>query len=295
MTNSTENKQIAIFAVVVYSILSSAMAPVTKVGLLEIPPFTFTLLRFFIASILVLPFVIGRRLPTGKKLLSLVLFSMFASANIVFFVLGISRTTANASQIIYAGVPVLIIILLKFFWGKSIKKNEVTGVVLGFVGVSVVVLAPLFSKNGVTTGDLYGNILLVIAIFFISLYIIISKNLQKDYSPFLIISAFIFVTTIVLIPFFLWELWQGKLISITFNFHGILSLIYVIAVGTIGTYLLNQYSIKHGGVVLASLIFYLSPLFGFLIAFILLGESLSFSMIIGAILTLIGIFLTTKK
>lgn len=294
MNSSSENIRIAIFAIVLFSVLSSAMAPVTKVGLAEISPFTFAFIRFFFASLLVLPFLIKSGFFSRRDLSKLVLYSLFASANIVFFVLGISKTTANASQIIYAGVPLLIIVLLKFFWGKSIKRNEITGIIIGFIGVSMVVIAPLFEKNVALAGDLYGNILLVTAIFFISFYMITSKSLQQDYSPFFIISTFILVTTVVLFPFFIWEFIQGSLKTLHFNSQGILSLAYVIIAGTIGTYLLNQYSIKHGGAVFASLTFYLSPIFGFVIAYILIGEVITNELILGGVLTIFGIYLATR-
>ena len=52
MTDKTK----AILVIVVGSIIGGAVSSVTKIGLVKIPPFSFSFIRFFIASTLLLPF-----------------------------------------------------------------------------------------------------------------------------------------------------------------------------------------------------------------------------------------------
>ncbi len=289
------DKQKAFLSIFLYALLSGAMAAVTKVGLSQIPPFSFAFVRFFFASLIVLPFVWRKRRFLINDFKILGPFSIFATLNIIFFVLGIKLTTANISQILYAVIPIVVGLLTHFISREKISFKKTVGIVIGFVGTFLVLFLPVLEKGGKFSGDLMGNILLALAVVSFSGYIMLSKKAQKTHSPFHIVSIFIILTTIALFPFFIFESisrygwWSG--ISI----NSIFSISYVVLAGTIFTYLLNQYSIKHGGTVFASMAFYLSPLFGFLVAFFLLGEQLTTGLVVGGILALLGVYIATKK
>ncbi len=288
------DRQKAFLSIFLYSLLGGAMAAVTKVGLSQIPPLSFAFIRFLVATVIVTPFIWKRREFFIKDLKTLGPFSVLATLNIIFFILGIKLTTANISQILYAAVPIIAAVLTHFVLEENQSLRKISGIVLGFIGVFLVIFLPILEK-GKFSGDLLGNFLLVLAVISWSLYMMLSKKAQKTHSPYHIVSIFIIITAIVLSPFFLYESisqygWWTKI-----NIPAILSILYVVLAGTIATYLLNQYSIKHGGVIFASMAFYLSPLFGFFAAFILLGEQLTPILIFGGIATLFGVYLVTAK
>lgn len=289
------DKQKAFLAIFGYALLSGAMAAVTKVGLSQIPPFSFAFVRFFLATLIVFPFIWSKRRYLIQDFKTLGPFSIFATLNIIFFVLGINLTTANTSQILYAVVPILVGLLAHFVFGEKLSSRKMLGIALGFIGTFLVLFLPILDKGGQFSGNLLGNILLAIAVIFVSGYISLSKKAQKTHSPFHIVSIFIILTTITLFPFFVFDSifhygWWNKI-----TMDSVFSISYVVLAGTISTYLLNQYSIKHGGTVFASMAFYLSPLFGFLVAFLLLGEQLTTGLVIGGVLALLGVYITTKK
>src|SRR3989344_4628626 len=121
------------------------------------------------------------------------------------------------------------------------------------------------------------------------------KKKLESFSPLVVTSAFIWVTCFALLPLSLTDLiaypnwWQNL------TFSGVLSLGYVSIVSTVLVYLLNQYAIKHGGSVLASMQFYLFPVFAYLSAFLLLGEQLTLGLVVGGTLALLGVYIATKK
>lgn len=289
------DKQKAFFSIFVYSLLSGAMAAVTKVGLSQIPPFSFAFIRFFLATLIVVPFILNKRKHLVRDFKTLGPFSILATLNIIFFVVGINLTTANISQILYAVIPIVVGVLAHFIFKEKLSSKSIMGITVGFIGTFFVLLLPVLEKSGKFSGNLMGNILLAIAVVCFSGYMMLSKKVQKTHSPFYIISVFIILTTVVLFPLFIFELisrygwWNG----ITIN--SIFSILYVVLAGTIFTYLLNQYSIKHGGTIFASMAFYLAPLFGFFVAFFLLGEKLTTGLVVGGMLVLLGVYITTKK
>ncbi|MEK7517810.1 MAG: DMT family transporter [Patescibacteria group bacterium] len=288
------DRQKAFLSIFLYSLLSGAMAAVTKVGLSQVPPLSFAFIRFLLATVIVAPFIWKEKKSFIKDLKTLGPFSMLATLNIIFFILGIKLTTANISQILYAAVPIIAGVLTYFVLGEKQTLRKISGIILGFIGVFPVLILPILEK-GKFSGDLLGNFLLVLAVISWSLYMMLSKKAQETHSPYRIVSIFIIITTVVLFPFFLFESivqygWWTKI-----NAPSILSIFYVVLAGTIATYLLNQYSIKHGGVVFASMAYYLSPIFGFIVAFVLLGETLPSLLIVGGVLTLLGVFLATGR
>lgn len=267
------------------------MSAVTKIGLVDFPPLSFAFLRFLIASFCVLPFMIGSTKSFISSLKDLGLVSILASFNNALFVVGLQMTTATISQLIYALVPLFVFGILSIFLSHKHSVQKVLGTGVGFIGITIVILLPILESGKAFTGDLGGNILITIGAICWSIYMVRSKEFLKRYSPFVITSMFIFVTTIFLFPFFIYELWTNSLWWKTVEHSAIHALVYVIFIGTILTYTLNQYAIKHGGSLLASMSFYLSPILGFIAAFFLLGEQLTLGIIIGGALALLGVFL----
>lgn len=288
------NRQKAFLAVFTGALLGGATAAITKIGLLGIPPFSFVFVRFLVASIILIPFAIYKR-KTLKSYFSLIPVSLLAAINIIVFIIGIKSTTATIGQLLYAATPFLTGIILYSFYKEKLSTFKVIGIFTGFIGTAIVVSLPVIERKNPFSGDLLGNLLISIGVVSWSFYMVYSKQLLQKYSPFDVTSAFIFVTLAVSTPFFIFETISRNGWWLSISFNSILALGYVTVISTIFTYLLNQYAIKHGGSVFASMSFYLLPISAFLSSFLLLGERLSPGLFIGGILVLFGIYLVTRN
>lgn len=287
------DKQKAIILIVVIAALTGANGSIMKIGLLDIPPLTFAFLRFLLAGIIIIPFLFKKNFI--KAFLQLIPVSLLGAINIIFFILGLKVTTATISQLLYTGVPLLTAIFLFVLFKERIARNKKVGIMIGFLGVILVVLLPILEKGTQFSGTLLGNLLISGGVIVYSLYNIYSKKKQKIYSPFIITATFIWTTLLALLPLFLWELtlyssWWNSL-----SLSSIFSLIYVAIISTIFIFLLIQYSLKHGGAILASMQFYLAPIFAYVFAYLILGERLTMGLVVGGTLALLGIYITTKK
>lgn len=289
------DKKIAIVAIVIGAFINSTSPGMTKVGLFEIPPLTFAFLRFVIASLCILPFFIYKKGHKFSTIRDLVPLSLLATINIVFFAIGIKLTTANIGGTLYAAVPLLAGLILFIFFKKSLAKEKIVGIIIGFIGVLLIALLPLLERGNIFAGNLLGNMLIACGVIFWSLYMVYSKKLYKTYSPFITLSSIIFTTTIALIPFFLWELYSSPGWWNTVTISGISSVFYVGIFISVLAYLCVQYAIKHGGAVLAGTTFYITPVLGVIVNFLLLGEQLTPGFVVGSILALIGTYLVVRK
>jgi drug/metabolite transporter (DMT)-like permease len=287
------DKQKAIILILLCSVLGGATQPVMKIGLLSFPPLSFAFIRFLIAGIIISPFLL--KINFFKNFKKLIPFSLLGAINIAFFVLGIKTTTATIGTLLYAAVPLLTAVLLLILFREKLMRKKQLGVSIGFVGIVLIALLPVIEGGVKFSGDLFGNILIGIAVISWSAYMAYSEKKLKSFSPFIVTASFIWVTCIVLFPLFLADLVNNPIWWKNITFLGVLSLAYVSIVSTAIAFLLNQYIIKFGGPILASMQYYLLPVSAYIIAFFLLGERLTTGLVIGSVLALLGVYITTKK
>jgi len=286
--NRIRNNYYTLSLVFITAILGGGAGVFGKIALMEIPPISFTFLRFLVASIFLIPFSLKYWPKFRKKDYPVILLSLLASANVILFAFGIKQTTANISQMIYTAVPIVSAVL-SFYWLKekfSLKK--IIGIVVGFIGTIVVVLLPLISQHE-GSGTIGGNLIIVVAMLSISLYWVLSKRIQSQYSPQEINNYFIFTTTGLFLFLSIFDLfrtptwWQGV------SINAYLSLIFVAVFSTALYYLISQIIVKKSTPVMASMVLYIQPFTTFIWAYYFLAEKLSALFLVGVVLSLLGI------
>jgi drug/metabolite transporter (DMT)-like permease len=281
------NNYSVILLILLAAIFGGATGVLGKIVLREIPSFSFTFLRFFIAFLVLLPFSL-KHLPTFKREdWKIILISLLASLNVISFSFGIKYTTANMSQIIYSAVPIISAILSSYLLRERFGFSKIMGIIIGFVGTIMIIILPIISNN--SGGTIIGNFIITFAMLSISLYWVLSKKLQLTYSSIKINNYFIATTTLFLIPFSIFDLFQYPFWIKNVSTSSYLYMLFIAIFGTALCYLINQILIKKTTPVMNSMVLYIQPFITFLLAFILLSEKLSLLFVIGGILSLLGI------
>ncbi|OGK17519.1 hypothetical protein A2774_00835 [Candidatus Roizmanbacteria bacterium RIFCSPHIGHO2_01_FULL_39_12c] len=288
---SDRNK--AIIAIFLSSIFGGAVSTVIKIAVRQIPPFNFSFIRFLIASICLFPLFMKKKPKFDVDFGKLILISLLATANIAFFVIGIKTTTASIGQMLYAGTPLIVGTLGYIIFGHKLPLKKWFFILIGLVGVSVVIILPIIHKKSAFSGDLIGNVLILLGVISWSFYALLSKQMQKKYSPIVITAVFCFVATFLFLLLSFFELSQNNYWWNNLSPGAIVGVLYVSLFATVGTYLLNQYALKFSNAVLGSLSLYLQPIFAFVTAYLLLGEKLNFGLFLGTVLVFTSIALTT--
>ncbi|MGH7245504.1 MAG: DMT family transporter [Candidatus Levyibacteriota bacterium] len=289
------NKKLAFLLILIAGILGGGTSAISKKGFLEFSPMIFLSLRFFIASIIIFPFFIKRQKNIMQDIFSLVGLSLFAAFNIIFFTFGLEKTTATISNVLYGAVPLLAAVVLYFFHGEAVTRKKLFGIIFGFIGVNTILFFPALNSHIPFAGSFTGNLWIGIGVILWSLYLVFSKKLLHRHSPFILTCFLIFTTAVASLPFLLYEIMtrphQGSIIDV----FGYADLLYVSIISSIIIFLFTQIAIKKGGVILVSLLYYLIPLFGFIMNFVLLGERLNPELIFGGILVFMGVFFVTSS
>lgn len=290
-----DNHTKALIAILLAVVAGGGNAALTKIAVREIPPFSLTFLRWLIALIFVLPLFLREKPKIDKNFWRAFGISTFATINVIMFAFGVRLTSASVSQMIYAGVPMIIAVLSYFALGERVTLQKVVGLVIGFVGVGIIIFSPLLNGNLELRTSVLGNLLIFISTFSFALYTILSKRLQKKHSPTYVLALYIINTVIVgfilgMFDFVIHPNWFAH-VSMT----AIWATFYTGFAGAFLFYLLYQYAIKHGTPVIASMVLYLLPIAAFIWASLLLGEKLTIGFVVGSILAFAGAYLVTKK
>jgi len=281
----------ALLAILIGSLFGGASSTITKIGLFEIPPYSFSFLRFFISALFILPWFIKGLKKFDKNLMILILVSLLPIINIALFVFGVKTTTASIGQLLYAGSPIIVVLLSFLYLKEKVSLKKLFYVFIGLAGTFLVIFLPLIQKNSSFSGDLTGNVLISVGVLFYSLYLVLSKPLHQKYSPEFITSVFIILGTVVFFFLSLTEL--NTQYWLYLSAPSIYSVLFIAIFGTVLVYILGQYAIKWGSSLISSLSFYLLPIFAFIYAFFLLGETMTIGLIVGTVLVFLSVFLTT--
>lgn len=287
----------ALLLIILAAFLGGGTGVLIKIALAEIPPLSFTFIRFLTASLFIIPlFLKEKKKKIAKKdIFELALVSLLAVSNVTFFAYGVRFTSATVAQTLYTTVPIVAAFLSYLILKEKITVNKIFGVLLGLLGTIIIIVVPALGKKLSLQGSLGGNLLIIVALVSFSFYSIFSKKLQKKYSPIYLTTAFVITTTVVQLFLSASDIslhpgWWQKV-----TLGAILATLYVAIVATVIYYILYQYAIKHGGPIIASLTLYLQPVATYLWAAVLLKERLTLPLILGAILIFFSAWLVTSK
>lgn len=272
-------------------ILFSLLVVIAKGMTVNVPSMYIFFLRMFFASIVFLPFFIIGRVWKKNRFKQLILISLLSSGNVAGFMWGIEFTTASASQIIYAAMPILTILITVAFLQEKYSMTTIVGVLIGLIGIIFIIYQSAVEKGLTISGGLTGNLVMVLAMSCWLAYVLLSKKMSRIFSPTEIGSTSVLITFSVSIILFLIQYISGDN-TISLNRDIIVSTFFMGVFGTFLTYLLLQYAIKILRPLTVNLTSYIQPIVTAFLAYIFLGEKLTLSFAVGSVLVFSGVFLT---
>lgn len=104
---STTDNQNTILAVLFATIATGFVPVFVKIGIKEIPPFSYSALRFTLAAIII--YFLVKKQKNFKFIFSrdIILISLLSTINIILFSFAIQLTTATTAQTLYITVPII--------------------------------------------------------------------------------------------------------------------------------------------------------------------------------------------
>jgi len=204
---------------------------------------------------------------------------------------GAQTTSAMNIALIYAAAPVLIA------WGSAIwldermRPRQMFGVALALAGVVHVVV----KGNWVALTQMQwsmGDVLIMAATLSWAAYALLQKKWVCTLSSTARLACICAGGVITLLPFALWESLQPQ--APQWTWYATALLLAVALVPGIGAYWIYAWAQKTLGASRTSMTLYLGPLWGALVSWGLLGESLGWHHAVGSLLILPGVALVVQ-
>ena len=263
----------------------------------DIPPFTLNFYRWTFAWLILAPFTIreiiekkNHIMENIKLIVVLGITSITIFNSIVYYSLNFTQVISGVLMI--STIPVMIIV---FCWLLKIEKAniyQILGVIFSLSGVIVIItkadLVILLNLN-FNKGDLW----MVVAMFSWALYSALLRKKKLEISQLSLLQIIISAGLVFLFPAYLIELSLGYRTSIHLPF--ILILTYVVLFPGLASFIFWIKGISIIGSNRAGIFLHLIPIFSTIMAIIILKEKFMFYHLIGALLIITGIILSSKK
>lgn len=290
-------KQKAYIGLIITSIVWGTTWVAMKLGLKQLPALELAAIRQFIAGSLFLGFFIGFKkfaipsLAEFKKIF-LLGFITFALANAVS-TWSLKYISSGLGALIGTLYPLCVAnIEYAFFGNKDIKKLTIFGILLGFGGIAFVFYDSAFHEpHG--NNFLFGILLAFIAMFAWSLSTILVAKKYLKINPYYGMGWQMMLSSMVVFVCSLFSKQNIPLQDISLQSWGVI--FYLIVMGSVVAVVAFVYTMKHLNPAVASLYAYINPIIAMLIGSFVLNEKVTLKIIIGSIITLIGVYIVNKS
>ena len=263
----------------------------------NIPPMTLVFFRWLLVWLILLPFTYGEIIKSKDiilKNLPLLLFLSLTSVGLFnsFTYLALVHTQVINASLFNTAIPAIIILICFLLKIEKTNKFQILGLVLSTLGILSIITKldlEIISSLNFNKGDL----IMIGGVITWGLY---SSFLKKKnfFIPLLtLVHVLCTFGLIFILPQFLYELYTGQVIKFDLNLFYIL--IFLALFPSIGSYYCWAGAVSIIGANRAGIFLSLIPLFSTILAISFYDEKFQLFHLIGAILIILGLFLSNKE
>jgi len=228
--------------------------------------------------------------PPWRDLAAFAFFALLGVVlNIGLYLKGLERTTATNAILLIATIPAFTLSIALALRREKVDTWQVLGLAMSFFGI-IALVAQKGASFGV--GTIAGDLMVLANSLCYSFYLVLSKPYLSRYdSTTLVAWVFAFGVvemSIVALPELLATDW-GALDGVAWS-----GFAYVLLLGTVFTYGLNAWVLRHTSASHVANFIYLQPLVGVAAAGLILGEPLRWQIVIAGAVILAGVMLATR-
>lgn len=291
--NKENHDKIILFVI---TIIWGLNTPIMKIGIMSLSPMVYNACRLAIAAVLSLTVLVitksykPMRRSDLKKIAIIGMFGFFF--NQMFMMAGLSQTTAGNSSLIFATLPVEVALINRIFKIESISRRMTMGIITGLLGVFLVVVGS-DKELSLLGPHLIGAMLLLICQFCYGCYTVFIKELNNRYSIYqifayvMVLNAGLFL--VIAFPELKNTEWNSIPAAAVYSIFFSAVFALVIA-NTVWIWVLGQL-----GSTKASISQYFCPVVSIAFAWVYLDETFGALQFAGAIVILLGLYLTLSR
>lgn len=260
-----------------------------KIGLADVPPFTFVAIRFFIAAVPLLVLLRVRRTPLPRKTSDWVL---TVSTGVLGFAIGYGlvywgeqHISAGLTAILFTTYPLFGLVFAHFMVpGEPITMRRLVGVVLGIAGVALIFGEQLTLGS---SGAMLGSLAVVVSAACAALSSVLIKARGGHLDPAFLTVAQILVGAVPLLVVGL--LLEGSPFDLHWTPMALVSLAYLAFFGSSLAFVIWYWLIRAIKVTTAQLLPFVNTLVAVVLGAVVLDEELGWRTLAGAAAILLGL------
>lgn len=293
---------IALWYLLLVSIIWGVAGPVIKHTLGDFPPLIFLTYRFGLNSIVTL--LLWRssiKLPKkNDRKIHILLYSLLVvpvTLGLLFY--GYNFTSALEGTVISTVGPIFASLAGLWFLNEHVTKREFVGLLIALAGTLLLLFEPLLhGQSIVVSGSVLGNTLIVLSVVAETAGLILAKvTLRETISPFVLTSISFLVGFIVIAP--LAVATHGLPMIISTILHAPLmahaGVWFMAFASGLLAYTLKNKALKTIEIGESSVFNYLYPIWAAPLALYWLGEQITFPFIVASVIITVGVFLAEFK
>ena len=263
----------------------------------DIPPMSLVFFRWLLVWLIFLPFTYKEIIKYKEiifKNLPLLFFLALTSVGLFnsFTYLALVHTQVINASLFNTAIPAMIILLCFIFKIEKTNRFQIMGLILSVLGI-LSIITKLDFNILLTLNFNKGDIIMIGGVVTWGLYSSFLK--KKKFTLPLLTLVHILCTfgLLFILPQFLFEISQGKIIKFDINLSYIL--IYLALFPSIGSYYCWAGAVSIIGANRAGIFLSLIPLFSTILAMFFFNENFYFFHFIGSVLIVLGLILSNKK
>jgi drug/metabolite transporter (DMT)-like permease len=262
----------------------------------HIPPMTLACVRWGIAFLIVLPFAIRplRRdwpaIRSHARLMTVLALTGFSAYNAMAYY-GLTYTTAINGLLLQSSGPLFVALWTFVLFGDRLTARQALGICISLSGVLVIIChGSLAALIGV--GFNRGDIWILIALLFYAYYTAELRR-RPPMHPLSFLAVCFLLGSLLLVPAMAWEIARGDTFAL--DAVNLASLGYIALFPSVFSFLFLNRGIDLIGANRAAPFLHLIPVFGSVLAIVLLGERFEAYHAIGYALVFAGVTIATRK
>jgi len=280
-------------AMVLLALMWGLSIPVTKIGLITMPPLTLTALRFGVAVPFLLIFVIGKARLPRKALPSIAALGVLGiGVGQVAQTWGVAGTSASVGTIISAMIPVFVVVFASLRLKQAISRLQLLGVVAAFSGIVTVALGDGGDASAGLQTTVAGPIWMLVSALAVAFYYVWSVQLTERYGTAVVAAWSTFFGLVALLPFAAWEV---TAVPFEASAQAIGSAIYLGLIVSVAGLFLWLHILRNVPAAVAGSVQLLQPVFGIAASAVIFGDKLGPQFVLGVALTLVGLGLAIRS
>lgn len=289
-------KQKAYIALAITSVVWGTTWVAMKFGIKDMPALQMAAIRQLIGGVMFVAFFIlvkKQPLPTAHQFKQIFFLSIFTFV----FANGLSTWSltfipSGLGSLIGALYPLSVVLIDYFFFnGKKVHSTAILGIVLGIVGLATVLYEHAFGVH--SSNYFFGVALSLVAMLSWSYSTIAIAKQKVKINPYFGLGWQMLFGSVMM--FILTYSTNNHIPLSSISPQAWLVIAYLIVAGSVIAFVAFIYTMKHLPSSVATLYAYINPIIAISIGTFLLKEKITVTLVIGSLITLLGVYLVNRS